>query len=168
MEKRDNVERLEMKPWERALVRFQNEGKTYGSVLSDQWLYEAFDIPYPGPQVPYSEAQKAVLQALSARQRLFEELLERHQMMATPDGGGSYKIVEPKDQTALAMAEGRQAIKREVDKIQTRLLNVNIAQLSDTERKENADALARQSNLSGMVKSVWPRRAARGESSEAI
>lgn len=167
MEKPDNVERLEMKPWQRALIKFKAEGKTYGSVLTDQWLYEAFEIPYPGPQVPYSEAQKSVLAALGARQRLFEELLERHQMLASPDGGGSYRIVEPKEQTEIAMAEGRQAIKREVDKIQSRLLNVNVAMLSDVERKQNADALARQSNLSSMVKSVWPRRS-RGESSEAI
>jgi hypothetical protein len=148
----------ELKLWERGLERFLAERKTYGDRIEDIWFYETFDIPYPGPQVPFGEAQKSKLACLHPRQRFIEELLKRHQMLAVTQRDGGYEIIQPREQTQYAVDEGQRELKNATDKMRARIKHIRLEVLDEIQRRENADARVRADSLASMTKSVWPRR----------
>ena len=108
----------------------------------------------PKPDMLNSDAEKLKLQFLSAFEMLREYLhVEKQIALATIRGYG-YRVIPPADQTKWAENEGMDDIKAAARKLGVRLANVDLTELKDEQRKENADALARLSMLRGMVRQI--------------
>ena len=80
-------------------------------------------------------------------------LVEEQIALATIRGYG-YRVVPPAEQTRWAETEGIEEVKAAARKMGVRLANVDLTELTDERRKENADALTRLSMLRGMVRQI--------------
>lgn len=140
--------------WREGLRRFLAEGFERGTKIEHSWFYDAFSIDMPSPTTPLKEAEKLKLQFLSAFEEMRSALLTEHQVALASIHGFGYRVVPPEEQTTWAEREGVEQVKRSLQKMGDRMINVDLAALSGDLRKQNADALARFAMLSGMVRDV--------------
>ena len=145
--------------WRNAVAVFFRDGKGYGDLLSFAWLYEAFRLSQPGDDTPNLMAEKLRLAFLNQLQRFADELLTEHQMALVSERSVGYRVLHPNEQTKYAEDDARLSLRRALRREAALLTNVNLAPLTARERQENADALARLSNLRAKTKEVYPPRA---------
>jgi hypothetical protein len=87
-------------------------------------------------------------------------LLSDHQVALSNVKGVGYQIVRPPEQTAWAEDQGDAELKKALRKRRDRLVNVNMTSLTQDERRQNADALARLGALAGMAQRTFERKSA--------
>lgn len=143
--------------WREAIKSFIGERFAQGDTVSFEWLYEHFLIVRPDGTTPLADAQKAELQFLSQFKAFEDALLTEHQIALSNVRGVGYRIVPAAEQTRWAEESGVSEVKKAIRKLGDRLTNVDLAQLTQDQRRENADALARLAMLSGMVKRTVER-----------
>jgi hypothetical protein len=68
--------------------------------------------------------------------------------------GEGYRVVPPREQTALAQEKFERDAKKAFRRTANTLKNVKLSELNEAERKENLDAVARLAMLRGMHKSA--------------
>jgi hypothetical protein len=146
--------------WREAIKAFMQERFAAGDTVTFDWLYEHFLIQRPAGSTLLADAQKAELQFLSQFKNFEDALLTEHQIALTNVRGVGYRIVPAAEQTRWAEEEGVGQVKKAIRKLGDRLTNVDLVQITNEQRKENADALARLAMLSGMVKSAVERKSA--------
>lgn len=140
--------------WKEGLKRFREAGFAAGDTIEHAWFFEAFGLQMPAPETPCKEAEKTRLQFLSAFETMRQVLLEEHQVALANVRSRGYRVVPPSEQTKWAENEGILDVKHAMRKMASRLTNVDMTAISAESRKDNADALARLSMLSGMVKQI--------------
>lgn len=143
--------------WRNAIRLFHEQKKTYGDLLSHEWLYEAFEIEKPDVNTPSGQAEKLKLQFLSEFKKFETEMLTEYQMDIRNLRSRGYEVVRPQDQTRRAEEDFQSEMKRIGRQVAGRLANVNHTKLSARERQENADAVARISNLRAKVREAFPK-----------
>lgn len=144
--------------WREAIKSFMGEAFAPGDTVSFDWLYEHFLIDRPAPDTALADAQKAELQFLGQFKAFEEALLTEHQIALANVRGVGYRVMPAAEQTRWAEEVGAAEVKKAVRKLGDRLTNVDLAQLTTEQRKENADALARLAMMTGMVKRVVERQ----------
>ncbi len=136
--------------WKEALKLFHAAGFKPGDVVTHEWLYDAFAVDRPGPTTPYADAQKATLAYLGQFKPFQDSLLSDCNIdLATVPGVG-YKITPPAEQTGDAYRDGMNDIRKGMRKMGRRLVHVDTTALTDEQRRENANALAKLSMLQTM------------------
>jgi hypothetical protein len=143
--------------WREAIKAFMDERFAPGDTVSFDWLYEHFLIARPAGTTALADAQKAELQFLAQYKAFEDALLTEHQIALSNVRGVGYRIVPSAEQTRWAEDSGVTDVKKAIRKLGDRLTNVDLAQLTQDQRRENADALARLAMLSGMVKKTVER-----------
>lgn len=140
--------------WKEAVSEFIREGlDAPGTILSEDWKMMHFGLALP-TSAKYEDVQKFQLKMLSAFESFRETLLQTHQVHLKSIGGGAHIVLAPHEQTSNAWNTGITDIARTMRQMRTRLTHVQIESLTNTERKENTDALVRMSMMAGMVKQV--------------
>lgn len=128
-----------------AIEEFKAAGFTYGSVVTTEWFMERFGIKPWTNVTEFSQAKMLYVAYMGAfRKKL---LFEMRMALRTVDGVGQ-EVIQPAEQTSWAMDEAKSAITKELEKARDRLTYVNADELSDAERKENTDAIAKLSFFS--------------------
>lgn len=151
------MEQLTLHPeWKQAVEDFLAAGFKQGDVVPHDWLEQHFGIDKLDDDKPllpaeYSERQFAWLRNIEAFR---SELLETHQIYLSSVHGEGYRIVPPTEQTALAQERFERDAKKSFRKAATVLKHVRLAELTESERKENLDAVARLAMLRGMHKTA--------------
>lgn len=140
--------------WRQAVADFLAGNFQPGHVLEFGWLYEHFTLAAPTGNTTLDVADKTQLQFLRAFNEFQDALLTEHQVALANVRGVGYRVVHPGEQTQWAEGEGIAEIKRAARKLGSRLTNVNLSLVDATKRRENADALARLSMLSGTVRRI--------------
>lgn len=143
--------------WRRALKALLARGLSDGQVIDKADLVELFDLRRP---VTAQDQERFQLDYMRHFQQLRDELLEEHRLaLRTMHGESAYEVVPPMNQTDLAVSEGQRDMKRAARKMARTLAFVRFDQLSDEERKKNADAQAKTAMLAGMIRT--PRLASK-------
>lgn len=137
--------------WRQALANFRQAQFPSGSLLTHDWLYENFGLVKPEPTTPLAEAGRLQLAFLSQFKTFEEALLVEHQVALQSVPGEGYRLVLSREQSRWAVREGEKDIKRAIRKMGARTSHVNLAQLTATQRQENADALVRVASLRAML-----------------
>lgn len=133
--------------WKNAVCRLMENPPPPGHIITHEWLQENFGLKEPTGIEEYKAMQFELLQAMTAFR---EALLESHQIALKSVPGKGYEVVAAKDQTKFALTTGIASVKREMAKMASILLNVDHAQLTVDERRENADALAKAAMMRSM------------------
>jgi len=111
----------------------------YGDTIPKDWLLEKFQIEYPeqGTREEFEQVSFALLGAMSE----FTEILKENNMILRNMRSVGWQIVTPAQQTEFAMQELGKDLKKSVKKAKERLTCIRLEQLSDKEKKRNAEAL---------------------------
>lgn len=141
-------------PWEEALRRFADAGFGYGDVVRRRWLYDAFGLDSPTAETPKGVADGMELAFLAQFAPFKEHLLEQRKMDLQTKPGLGWEIVQPSEQTPLALRDGVSEIRKALRRMGLRLVHVDHAALSHRQRQENADALARLSLMGRMLRNA--------------
>lgn len=133
--------------WRHALHELELASISPGQTIQKVWLEELF-----GLQVPQTiaEAEKQRLTFLGLFDQLRWALLEKHRLMLRPVPGVGYRVVEPEQQTSVAMKDRGAELMRALGKMAAEISHVRLEALDDTQRKANADAQAKVGALVGM------------------
>ncbi|MGP1609294.1 MAG: hypothetical protein ACTS5G_01210 [Burkholderiales bacterium] len=137
-------------PWRHALAVLISQGVENGKVIRKAELVELFGLRNPVTAEDQERFQMDFLQQFS---ELRDELLEEHRVaLRTMYGEASYEVVPPAHQTDLAMREGMRDLRRSMRKMTRTLAFVRHEELTDEQRKQNADAQAKAAMMAGMIR----------------
>ena len=141
---------MELYPsWKNAVRELLNTGLTFGSTLSRDHLISLCKIK---PATVVEDVRRFDLEVLQAVYSIKESLLTNHCMLLATDNGGGYIVLRPEDQTAYSIKTGTRALKKEMGRMAKGVSFVQVGMLNDEQRKVNADAQAKISQLAGMMK----------------
>jgi hypothetical protein len=153
----DDDDKMSLLPeWRQAVRDFLAAGFKEGDVVSHSWLEERFGMKKleddrPLLPVDWNARQFEWLRNIEAFRA---ELLEQHQIFLSSVFGEGYRLVPPREQTAIAQERFEREAKRSYRKAANTLKNVRIGELTESERKENLDAIARIAMLRGFHRSI--------------
>lgn len=133
--------------WRHAMQQILALNPQPGDVIPRDWLEELLDLP---PAKTMAEFQQRSLKWLQRFEKLRDELLVTHQIWLRAADGG-YEIVPPSRQTEQAYGDYSRAAFLKLKRMVRVAKHIRLAELTDAERKANADSLAKMSMLVGMV-----------------
>lgn len=134
--------------WRQAEKDLLASGFTYGSLVTQEWLDEAFGIQQPATIAEY---QKCELVRLRQTQELRDSLLENHRILLAPVRGVGFTAVPPEKQTSTALQMRTREVKSALCKLAREISHVELSKLDDAQRQENADAQAKLGSLRAIV-----------------
>lgn len=142
--------------WRQAVKDFLAASFKEGDIIPHAWLEQHFDmapLDVDRPMLPadWSARQFAWLRNIEAFR---SELLERHQILLSSVTGQGYRLVPPREQTASAEDRFRREARKSYRRAATVMRNIRLDELTEAERRENTDAIAKLSMLKGMHKAV--------------
>lgn len=153
----DEADQTQLLPeWRQAVKDFFAAGFKEGDIVSHRWLEDHFGMPELAEDKPLLPADWSTRQFVWLRniEAFRTELLENHQIFLNSVYGEGYRLVPPREQTAIAQERFERDAKRSYRKAATTLKHVRIGDLTEAERKENLDAIARIAMLRGMHRAV--------------
>lgn len=137
-------------PWKHALRELLDGGLPNGAIVTKDRLVDLFGLRRPETAEQQERFQLDFMQQFS---ELREELLEEHRIaLRTMHGERSYEVVPPSQQTDLALVDGMRDLKRSMRKMTRTLVFIRQEELTDEQRRANADAQAKAAMLAGMIR----------------
>ncbi len=134
--------------WRNALAAIVASDPQPGDLIRREDLERMLELPEAHSIDQFHARQLKWLQQF---ERLRDELLVVHKIWMRANGSGCYEFVPPAQQTEAAYSDySRQALNK-LKRMVRIAQNVRLSELTDTERRANADALAKMSMLVGMV-----------------
>lgn len=114
-----------------------------GEIIPHRECWAMVGLEMPDSDAPWNEAKEGELAFLSAFDKFRQQCLERHKIDLVSVRGMGYTIIDPREQTAAATRDARRAMQNKLARAERRVANVRTDHLSDAERAERTDALAR-------------------------
>jgi hypothetical protein len=136
--------------WKQAVRTLLGEGLTYGSVVSRKRIAELCEVR---PPQSIEDVRRHDLELLTAITEIKDSLLTAHCMLLVADHKGSFIVIAPESQTSYAVNSGVKTIGKEMRKMAMAVSFTKTELLTNDERAKNADAQAKISMLSGMMRS---------------
>lgn len=134
--------------WRQAVQDFLAMNPQPGFVLKREWLMNAFGIPAP---VTADDQKQAALRFLVCLEHFKTVLLEDHCIAFKTINSVGFEVLAPKDQTRHAVVTRTKNVYRELRHMARQVAFVRLDQLTDAERRENADAQVKISNLRALM-----------------
>lgn len=137
-------------PWKHAIRSILARGITNGDTITKAELVAMFGLRQP---VTAADQERFQLDFMRQFSELRDELLEEHRIaLRTMHGESSYQVVPPAEQTMHAMSAGEKELKQAIRKMTRTLAFIRHEELTDHQRRTNADAQAKAAMLAGMVR----------------
>jgi hypothetical protein len=133
--------------WRQVEADLMAQGLVDGSVIPMQWLRDAFGIA-EAQTVAEHDRNRMLFNSMIGE--LKASLLENHCIDLRVVDGVGYMVVPPDQQTGRAMKDRSDEIMRVMDKLRRQVTYVRTAQLTDSQRAENASAQAKVAALCAM------------------
>lgn len=132
-------------PVKNTIKQIHAHGYTFGSIIPKEFFHEHFRLKTPRTaedKVEYDVLYMNYMGELRAK------LLNDSKFLLVPKNGIGQEIIEPKEQTGYSTDEFKREINKIYRKTRDRLINIDMTTLSDVEKRENADAIAKLSFFS--------------------
>nr|WKF58839.1 hypothetical protein HUO10_003340 [Paraburkholderia busanensis] len=140
--------------WKQAVADFIDAGFQDGDVVHRAWFEQHFGMSEEHDSVKLEVYQARQLMWMENIEAMRRKLLEEHQIYLENVFGTGYRIVPPGEQTAATKARFEREVKKEFRRAAVALKNVRYDRLTDEQRQENLDAIAKLSQLRGMRKAL--------------
>jgi len=137
--------------WRQAVRDFLAEFK-YGDLVPHSWLEQRFGMPSlrDSQQLTAQEFANRQFAWLSNIESFKAELLRDHQVCLASVRGEGFRWVPPQEQTRLATTIFEREARKAFASAGQRLKNLRADELSDEQRRENVDAVAKIASLRRM------------------
>lgn len=129
-------------PIENTIKAFDKFGFKYGSVIPEKFFIEHFRI---GPVRTIDDHIRNTMIYARYMGLLRDRLLQEKDMALRTKSGVGQEVVQPAEQTKWAMKTFQDEIFKTYEKARERVSHIAFEMLSDVERKENSDAVAKLS-----------------------
>lgn len=133
--------------WRQAINNFFTIDHHPGAVIRREWFEQEFGIEKP---VTADDKTKSDLEFLKSICEFRRELLEVHMIDLKAVQGVGYEVIHPRDQTKHALRVRTQRIAGELRKMGRSIAYVDVNKLTDSERREQSDGLAKAASLRSM------------------
>jgi len=144
--------------WKEALERFRvamdADEFRYDSIISHEWLHEAFGLKVPDDKTPWVKAKKIQLEYMAQFIRFREAVQLEDLLYLEAERSLGYRIVPPSDQTQKAMERASIEMKKVLTQAARAVGNIRTQELSDQQKRENMDARAKISSIAGLSKRI--------------
>jgi hypothetical protein len=139
--------------WRQAVQDFLAQFR-YGDMVTHDWLESHFGMPTleDGLTMTPEAFRTRQFEWLANVEAFKSALLQDHQVCLQSVRAQGYRWVPPHEQTGFAAKEFEREAVRVFRTAGHRLKNVRQDELTDRQRRENVDAVAKLSALSGMTK----------------
>jgi len=120
-----------------AVRKYFTDNKTYGSMLTKEWLCNALAVVDPettNSKEAYKEANWRWWQAFDG---FSKEMLTKHNVALANVRGNGYRVVNPQEQAKWAATEGLDDVKSALSKMSARIKHTNMSVLNPAERAEH-------------------------------
>lgn len=142
--------------WKSALAILRTAGIQPGHVITHQQMRSLIGLPDPASLNSYDEIKTAQLAYVYSVEKIRNALLQDDCIDLQNERKVGYVYVQPGEQTAVAMEDMQEGMKKVLRKTARRVSFVDHNALTMEERKENADALARLSFFRKTIKTPTP------------
>jgi hypothetical protein len=142
--------------WKQAVEDFIGAGFNPGDLVPHSWLADHFGMPQLSDAMTMtpSEYRDRQFTWLAHVECFKSALLEDHQIFLQSVYGEGYRWVPPQEQTGVAVKTFEREARRVYRQAGMRLTNVRADELTDEQRRENADQIGRLSMLQGMHRAI--------------
>ncbi len=148
----ENEYKVEPYPkWKVLAKKIEEDGLTYGDRIDHDWINEALGLDYSNPGLTYRKGQKLDLERLSHVEDLKNYLLIEKKMALKSLHSVGYLIVTPEEQAEWAQDVLDDQMNKALNKAAVRLNYTDVSKLSDDQKKERVDAMARAAGLKSLV-----------------
>jgi hypothetical protein len=131
--------------------------KRHGDTVTREELQAWFSITYPAVGTK-RDFDRVDLLFAALKADFDAAMLEEHKMAVESERGGRWRFVLPSEQAGYAAKVARDGFTRALGKAQAVASNVDLAQLSDTERAKLDDTSARLAAIRMFATKSIPRR----------
>lgn len=133
--------------WKNAMEVFNKSGFKIGEMIPMAWFYTNFRVT-PLEDCHTADDFKETQFKFMGEMSMFQQsLAEENQLVLQNIRGEGYRIVPPAEQTAFAMDKAQREMNRVFSKAHMRLTNIRLDELSDEQRRQNADSQAKLAAL---------------------
>lgn len=132
--------------WKQAVRDFLAEF-AYGDTVTHEWLAEHFGLPLPDEKMSAAAFRARQFEWMAAVEGFKTTLLHDHQVMLQTVWGEGYRWTHPGEQTAAATREFEREAGKAFRAAGSRLRNIRLNELTDDQRRANADAMAKMASL---------------------
>ncbi len=137
--------------WKQAVRDFVASGFVPGSTIPHEWFLERFGMADPvGNRMTAEEYQERQFKWLRNMTSLREALLEQHQIALDSVAGIGYRVILPHEQSEIAMRRMRKEMRSALTRAVDTVTHTRTAELTDDQRRERNDALAKLAMLKGL------------------
>lgn len=135
-----------------AVEDFLKEFK-YGDLVGQEWLETRFGMPSMGDSksLTVDQFRDRQFEWLANVEAFKAELLRDHQVCLQSVRGRGYRWVPPHEQTGVAMEELGRNVRKVFRNTGQRLRHLRITELTDEQRRDNLEQVAKFSALRGMA-----------------
>lgn len=139
--------------WRQAVKDFLVEFR-YGDLVSHEWLSSHFGMPAlnDGQRLTEGAFKQRQFAWLARIEAFKEELLHQHKVCLQSVHGEGYRWVHPAEQTSIASRDFERDAKKVFRTAGQRLKNIRAHELTEDQRRENSDAIAKLSQLRGTTR----------------
>lgn len=134
--------------WKQAIEDFVAAGFTYGDLIPHEWFHEHFGLETPVTAQEQKDFQTAMLANFGS---LRAHMLEHYSMDLQCVRSTGYLVVRPEEQTLHALADTRKRMRSALAEGIQRATFVRHDLLTEEQRRENTDALAKLANTRAML-----------------
>ncbi|MBA6068414.1 hypothetical protein [Pseudomonas mosselii] len=126
----------------------------YGDLVGHEWLEARFGMLSMGESksLTVDQFRDRQFEWLANVEAFKAELLRDHQVCLQSVRGRGYRWVPPHEQTGIAMEELGRGVRKVFRGAGQKLRHLRITELTDDQRRDNLDQLAKLSALHGMAK----------------
>lgn len=142
----------EMPGWRRALRSFVDAGHRPGDIVSGAWLDAELGLARPTSGT-FADFERFKLTELRLVSEFRERLLDGQQLALVREGA-DWRVLTASEQLAMAQEEGRRRMRSAARWQANMLLNTDVGHLTDRERAEHAEAVAKMARLKAMTRPV--------------
>lgn len=138
--------------WKQAVKEFIDAGFKDGEIVQHSWFESALGLNPMTGMATMEQVKKRQFDWLTGISNLRETLLEDHSIYLHSVHGQGYMLAPPGDQTRLAQEKFERESATTYRQAAMRLRHVRVEVLTEAQRRENMDAVAKLSMLRGMQK----------------
>lgn len=126
----------------------------YGDIVDHAWLEARFGMPSitDSHRMTPEQFTNRQFEWLANIEAFKAELLKEHQVCLQSVRGKGYRWVPPHEQTVVAVEEFDRNVRKVFRNTGQKLRSLRVMELTDEQRRENMDALAKFSALRGMAR----------------
>ena len=138
--------------WKQAIEDFLSTGFKPDDIITHEWLRDHFGLDEVDGDTPKRKADVVQIAYMANLKEFRDVLLAEHKILLVSEPRIGYRYVPSNQQAGLSEQHMHKQLKKALDQGVSRIVHTNLYLLTDEQKKEHSDSLARTASLSSAMK----------------